>query len=144
MGDARVRVVALLALAAGCAASGCARQPLVVLPPEASPEEMAAALQVVFMARRCWRFPRDAENLSELVVIVRARLDEAGALVGSPTVLNEGDAASPPSEALESARREALIAVVNCAPYDFLPAERYEDWREIDFRFDPTVMAPED
>ena len=33
-----------------------------------------------------------------------------------------------------------LAAVQICAPYDFLPQEKYAQWREIEFTFDPREM----
>lgn len=84
----------------------------------------------------CWRAPIDAADPDRLVVRVRFTLRRDGSLESGPdllTAINRAD------RAMVVAGENALRAVRSCAPYD-LPQERFDQWREIIFTFDPRQM----
>lgn len=84
----------------------------------------------------CWRAPIDAADPDRLVVRVRFSLRRDGSLESGPDLLTPINRAD---RALVVAGENAVRAVRNCAPYD-LPQERYDQWREIIFTFDPRQM----
>ena len=43
-------------------------------------------------------------------------------------------------EPSDAAARSAVAAVMGCQPYDKLPAEKYESWRDMIINFDPSLM----
>lgn len=82
--------------------------------------------------RRCWTVPYAATTDDELVVVVHMQLAQDGSLQQIVDVRWEG--VGPLFDiAGEAARR----AVIQCAPYDFLPPAKYERWRDIAVTFDP-------
>ena len=98
---------------------------------------IAADLADALRARieQCWNIPagvRDAENLQ---VRVRFQLGPGGEVTGGPVVLN-----SMNHPAFPAAAQSAVRAVLACAPYAFLPPDRYDLWRDVILTFDPSRM----
>lgn len=82
---------------------------------------------------QCWRRP--AENSARLVVTLQIELKPDGSLAEVPMLLRPSSEAGADSKllvAIEAARR----AVQQCAPFS-LPADRYPQWRLVNFDFDP-------
>jgi colicin import membrane protein len=88
---------------------------------------------------RCWRMPADMPNPETLQIRVRIRLNRDGSLAGLPQVLDQLAIEASGNPFLKAARDNAFRAVMECNPYSFLPADRYDDWKEIDFTFTPTL-----
>jgi len=86
---------------------------------------------------QCWNIPAGAKGAEGLVVTIQARLSPDGKLIGSPKVLESRRMTMPGQEFFRTAAESALRAVRKCAPYDFLPKEQYNLWRELDIVFDP-------
>jgi outer membrane biosynthesis protein TonB len=84
----------------------------------------------------CWSPPVGAPHPERLVVTFDLFLNPDGSVARPPQLLaTSGD---PYFHAAEEA---ALRAIYTCAPYK-LPADRYEQWREINpFIFDPRQMT---
>jgi len=90
--------------------------------------------------QKCWRMPaaaRDAENL-------RVRLNVklvTGGYVESVTLIDQAASRrlSPGNEYWEVAEQRAIAAVNKCAPYNFLPEERYGIWRELILNLRPQL-----
>ncbi len=83
----------------------------------------------------CWNVPagvRDAENLK---VRVRFQLGAGGAVTGGPAVLNHMN-----HPAFPAAAQSAVRAILACQPYDFLPPDRYDLWRDVILTFDPSRL----
>ncbi len=98
---------------------------------------IAADLADALRARieQCWNIPagvRDAENLR---VRVRFQLGPGGEVTGGPVVLNNMN-----HPAFPAAAQSAVRAVLACAPYAFLPPDRYDLWRDVILTFDPSRM----
>ena len=83
---------------------------------------------------KCWSIPAAAPNPSELIVPVHVSLFPDGYVnqvkLGSFRQINHFH---------KLAADEAIRAVNKCQPYDFLPAEKYSQWREMTLNFRPDV-----
>lgn len=100
-----------------------------------SDERLAADL-VDALRRRiesCWTLPAGARNAEELQIKLQFALNPDGMLSNYPLVLN---ASAHP--AFDAAARSAQSAVKMCEPYNFLPIEKYDLWRDIILTFDPS------
>jgi len=87
---------------------------------------------------KCWSFPGGAANPEDLVVTIRISLNPDGSLSGAPAVLDNrfglgGD------QYYRVAAESALRAIRRCQPYQ-MPRDKYQNWRQIDLRFDPREM----
>jgi hypothetical protein len=79
----------------------------------------------------CWNLPKTVRDAAGLVVVVDIRLNADGSLASPPQVVNHSDNPKFPVAA-ESVTR----AVTQCAPFSFLPAAKYDAWKEIEVNFD--------
>ncbi len=84
---------------------------------------------------QCWNITLAPPDPAELRVKVKMRLNQDGSLSQSPEVLEVGS-----TDFARTAAETALRAVRRCAPYNFLPPEKYDAWREINMVFDPREM----
>jgi hypothetical protein len=94
----------------------------------------------------CWRMPHGEPGQGLIEVRARFDLDTLGNLV-EPPIVDASAKGSADDAYLAAARESALTAIVNCAPYEFLPPERYADWRKVDITFQfraPGSDAPAD
>ena len=83
----------------------------------------------------CWNVPAGVRDAEGLRVRIRFQMSPDGLVTGGPEVLN---AMAHP--AFDAAARSAVRAVLACQPYDFLPPEKYEAWKDIILNFDPSRM----
>jgi outer membrane biosynthesis protein TonB len=100
-----------------------------------SDERLAADL-VDALRRRiesCWTLPAGARDAQELQIKLQFALNPDGMLSDYPVVLN---ASAHP--AFDAAARSAQSAVKMCEPYNFLPVEKYDLWRDVILTFDPS------
>ena len=100
-----------------------------------SDERLAADL-VDALRRRiesCWTLPAGARDAQELQIRLKFALTPDGMLSEYPLVMN---ASAHP--AFDAAARSAQAAVKTCEPYNFLPIEKYDLWRDIILTFDPS------
>jgi hypothetical protein len=88
----------------------------------------------------CWSPPLGAPRANELIVDFDLLLNPDGS-VSRPPQLNANSMAAAANDPYTRAAAEAARrAIYKCAPYK-LPAERYDEWREINpFHFDPRQM----
>jgi hypothetical protein len=98
-------------------------------------------LKLYFQEHGCWRAPVDMPHPEELVVRVRILLKQDGELAQLPQVLD--GALSSDNSFMRAAAQNARNAVIMCAPYTLLPRDQYEEWRDIEFTFDPREMNPQ-
>jgi hypothetical protein len=87
---------------------------------------------------KCWNVPVGAPDPAALVVPIRFHLNQDGTLAGAPELLSQGRMGDP---YFRAAADSAMRAVHICGPYTDLPADKYEDWREITINFDPREMS---
>lgn len=83
----------------------------------------------------CWSLPAGARDAQQLQIRLQFQLSIDGMLSAYPQLLN-----SNPHPAFEAAARSAQMAVKQCEPYNFLPADKYDLWRDIILTFDPSRM----
>ena len=90
----------------------------------------------------CWNVKAilGSPNAEKLKVILRVKFTEEGQIDGEPVVVNQIDIDLSGNPFWKNAAREAVAAVYKCEPYNFLSPERYEQWRELEFNFDPEEM----
>jgi hypothetical protein len=70
-----------------------------------------------------------------LQVHVQIELDQSGAVLGQPAVVNHSM-----HPLFDVAASSAVRAILRCQPYDRLPIAKFESWRSIIFNFDPVEM----
>ncbi len=84
---------------------------------------------------QCWVIMAGMEEIAEMRVTVRMRLDKDGAIAGRPTVSSSGG----PPDARRAFEGGAKRAVMRCAPYN-LPLDKYDAWQDVVVNFDPSAM----
>lgn len=102
--------------------------------------EVASLSQFEFNAvknrmTQCWSIPAGAQDAGSVVVKVGFKLNQFAEVIGAPQVLNSS---SHPS--FQVMAEAAVRAIIQCAPYDMLPPEKYEVWNEFSMEFDPRSM----
>jgi len=80
---------------------------------------------------RLWNPNCAAEGASGVQVRVNIRLTQTGALAASPRLIG----GQPGDPVWQAAAQRALTAVARGAPYDELPPDRYQVWKDINFNF---------
>ena len=92
---------------------------------------------------RCWNAAAiiGAPEPENLVVTLEFELNRDGSLTSAPRVVNALQINLSGNRFWKVAEREAISAVVKCAPYDFLPQDRYDTWKEFKLNFDPSQMV---
>lgn len=87
---------------------------------------------------KCWRIPKDAKDPESLIVLVEVKLHRDGH-VASVQLKTSARINSSSNPYLKVAAENALRAVSKCAPYEFLPAERYDVWKQMTLTFRPIL-----
>ena len=87
---------------------------------------------------KCWRIPADAKDPESLIVPVDVKLHRDGH-VASVALKNSAAVNNSSNPYMVVAAENALRAVSKCAPYDFLPAERYDSWKQMTLTFRPVL-----
>ncbi|MEP3890471.1 MAG: hypothetical protein ABJN69_08375 [Hellea sp.] len=89
---------------------------------------------------KCWRMPADAKNPEKLIVRLSVKILPDG-YVQDVKIIDKahqrrGDPGNP---FWDVAEQRAVRAVSQCGPYDFLPAEKYSQWKDMTLNFRPEV-----
>jgi hypothetical protein len=105
---------------------------------DAATADLQTALASQIMA--CWNPPVGAPNADDLVVDFDLFLNRDGSVARPPQLTGDSPAQVARSSYTRAAAEAARRAIYTCAPYK-LPANRYNDWQEINpFHFDPRQM----
>jgi hypothetical protein len=80
----------------------------------------------------CWSPPPGIDANSRVYVVLRVLFKTDGSISQAPTVVEGTSSALGPALA-ESAKRALLL----CQPFTMLRPEHYEQWKDIQLRFDP-------
>jgi outer membrane biosynthesis protein TonB len=88
---------------------------------------------------RCWSPPAGAKDAQDLVVKIGIWLTPEGQLMRPPKILSKRFFSSAKGSYYRVAAESAARAVHRCAPYT-LPKDKYEEWKYIEFNFDPGEM----
>ena len=89
---------------------------------------------------RCWRMPADAADLEQLVV--RLQVDMLpGGFVRDVKVIDRAAQRrrAPGNPFWDVAEMRAVQAVTKCAPYDFLPEDKFDQWESLILNFRPKL-----
>ena len=86
--------------------------------------------------KKCWKPPAALADAREIKAVVRIFLRRDGTLAGQPMLIS-----APASVRGPALVDTAMRALKQCAPYGFLPAERYNEWKVLDLNFIPADMA---
>ncbi|PCI87194.1 MAG: hypothetical protein COB24_07255 [Hyphomicrobiales bacterium] len=102
--------------------------------------EVASLSQFEFNAvknrmTQCWSIPAGAQDAGSVVVKVGFKLNQFAEVLGTPQVLN-----SSTHPSFQVMAESAVRAIIECGPYDMLPAEKFEVWSEFTMEFDPRSM----
>jgi hypothetical protein len=102
-------------------------------------DAMTADLRSILQSEiyKCWSPPVGAPHPEELVLTYRLFFRRDGTIAQVPQLEYTAISADDPymRAAVEAARR----AIYTCAPYR-LPADRYSQWQDVTFKFDPHVI----
>lgn len=92
---------------------------------------------LVLAVQQCWTPPIGVQNAGDLKVTLLVELNEQGKITGGPTLVSPaGDPQGVVKQAFEAGRR----ALLRCGPYK-LPADKYEQWKQIEVTFNPQNMV---
>ena len=80
----------------------------------------------------CWSPPPGVDANSRLYVVLRVLFKPDGSMVNEP-VLVEGTASQLGPALAESAKRALLL----CQPFTMLKREHYDQWKDLELKFDP-------
>lgn len=133
---------ALLVLALGMTATGCAQPRRTVMPlPSDAPAMLRAMELAAQQVRLCYRGPRVTSSGRQIVTRLRVRIDPEGAISGLPSVISQ-DGVNATNQAYAARMAEAAIeSVLRCAPLR-LPAEAHRGvGLTIDLTFSPSASA---
>ena len=119
---AATQIPALLDLVTPATSAGLA--PLAEVPADITADDISALKAHL---RKCWSPPADLAGDPKLKVVLRVFLARNGALAQQPVLM--AASASPSGPALV---QTATAALRRCAPFSFLPANRYKEWKVLD------------
>jgi outer membrane biosynthesis protein TonB len=89
---------------------------------------------------QCWSPPVGAPRAEDLIVDFDLFLGKDGSVAQPPQLTGDSASAASGNPYTRAAAEAARRAIYECAPYK-LPADRYDQWREINpFHFDPRQM----
>ena len=88
--------------------------------------------------RKCWHLPAGLKNAEELIVDIRMEVAKDGTVTKAEIVDKDRMKSDPNFKiAAENAYRAVLDPECNPLP---LPLDKYEEWKEIEFSFNPAEM----
>jgi len=89
---------------------------------------------------KCWRMPADAKNPEKLIVRLSVKILPDGYVQDVKIIDKARQRRTDPGNPFwDVAEQRAVRAVSQCGPYDFLPAEKYSQWKHMTLNFRPEV-----
>lgn len=89
---------------------------------------------------RCWSPPVGSPHPERLIVHYELFLNRDGSVAQAPQLTAESASAAASDPYMAAAAGAARRAIFTCAPYR-LPPDRYAQWRNVIFTFDPRALA---
>lgn len=131
---------ALLALLPSLAVlSGCVATPRDPGPDPALVRQLAATAAA--QVKRCYRKPKVASEVRQIVTRLRVRFTPDGQLAQLPEVIWQGSVTPSARPFAGKMAEAATLAVIRCVPVK-LPPEAYSGgWEELEFTFSPGAMG---
>lgn len=101
-------------------------------------DNMAATIGDAIRQRvaKCWNIPPGARE-ANITLKIHFQLNADGTVSGLPQVVN---GSSDPL--FTTTAQSAVSALMDCAPYDFLPQDKYELWQDNNMIVNPNQMFP--
>lgn len=81
---------------------------------------------------QCWKPPAGVTQATQEYVILRVQLKPDGSLAGSPALVADTSSTFRPALA-----NSAIQAITTCQPFTMLKPEDYEQWKDLELKFDP-------
>jgi hypothetical protein len=102
---------------------------------------MTADLRTMLQSEiyRCWSPPVGAPRPEKLIVAYELFLNRDGSVAQPPQLTADSAVAAAGDPYMRAAAEAARRAIYTCAPYT-LPANRYNQWHDVTFVFDPRDM----
>jgi hypothetical protein len=102
---------------------------------------MTADLRAMLQSEiyRCWSPPVGAPHPERLIVSYELFLNRDGTVARPPQLTEDSSAAAANDPYMRASAEAARRAIYTCAPYK-LPADRYNQWHDVTFVFDPRDM----
>jgi hypothetical protein len=106
-------------------------------PPSDSRAELGSGALAQFKSHldKCWTPPAGA-GASRSKIVIRLALKPNGDFAAEPALLQAPAAAIGPALV-----KSAMQALQRCRPYNFLPADKYREWRVLDLTFTPRGLS---
>ena len=92
------------------------------------------AIRIHLRDNRCWSMLTGAKDAQDMIIFVKVRLRLSGELSDVPTIKDKRG-----GQYLQ-AEEAAVRAVRKCAPYDFLPKDKYNLWQNVILKFNPAEV----
>jgi outer membrane biosynthesis protein TonB len=83
----------------------------------------------------CWSPPAGVDANSKVYVVLRVLFKADGSIGGEPALV-EGSASALGPALAESAKR----ALLSCQPFTMLRPEHYDQWKDLELKFDPQEL----
>jgi colicin import membrane protein len=83
----------------------------------------------------CWSPPPGVEATTKIYIVLRVLFKTDGSMAREPVVV-EGSASALGPALAESAKR----ALLQCQPFTMLKPEHYDQWKDIELKFDPQEL----
>ena len=81
---------------------------------------------------QCWKPPAGVTQATRDYVVLRILLKPDGSLAGSPVLVEDKSSILGPALA-----SSAIQALTTCQPFTMLKPEHYDQWRDLEVKFDP-------
>ena len=89
---------------------------------------------------KCWRMPADVTDPEKLLVRLQVKMLRGGVVEDVRVIERAKSRRNAPSNPFwDIAEQRAVRAVAKCAPYDFLPDDKFENWRNLILNFRPQL-----
>jgi outer membrane biosynthesis protein TonB len=85
--------------------------------------------------RQCWNPPVGAADVAKLHVVFRVLFKRDGTILNNPVLVE-----APPSQIGPVLAESAKRALLQCQPYTMLKPEHYDQWKDMEIKFDPREM----
>jgi hypothetical protein len=102
---------------------------------------MTADLRAMLQSEiyKCWSPPVGVPHPENLIVSYELFLNRDGSVAQPPQLTADSAAAAASDPYMRASAEAARRAIYTCAPYK-LPADRYNQWHDVTFVFDPRDM----
>jgi outer membrane biosynthesis protein TonB len=105
--------------------------------PQGTGQRLSASEVAAFKSQisRCWSPPVGGLSGDAIEIKLHFDMNRDGTIIGTPTVKN------PQHSAFFAAAADAAIrAAMSCQPYTMFSQDKYDEWRDMDLKFDPSRM----